>query len=219
NKEKICESGGITTIDLRDGPGSDPYRCQCPFGFTGKHCSIKLGVRKPQSCIIAGWQKSFNKKGWSTCGSNYKFITGFRRSQFNNTNVDGIHNLQKANCCSSNNIHKGQSSTCQNVSWQTSSTINDTWGVCPYGYFINGLFRTNGQRLNNIEQGKCCKPVNHPDKYGDCYDEDISEKFNKKGWVTCKNGGYYIAGLFRSPGGEWLHNIDKLKCCKMVEVI
>ncbi|XP_046863898.1 uncharacterized skeletal organic matrix protein 5-like isoform X1 [Xenia sp. Carnegie-2017] len=30
------------TVDLRDGPGSDPYRCQCPFGFTGRYCSVKL---------------------------------------------------------------------------------------------------------------------------------------------------------------------------------
>ncbi|XP_046864324.1 uncharacterized skeletal organic matrix protein 5-like isoform X2 [Xenia sp. Carnegie-2017] len=42
NKEKLCENGGIMTVDLRDGPGSDPYRCQCPFGFTGRYCSVKL---------------------------------------------------------------------------------------------------------------------------------------------------------------------------------
>ncbi|XP_046864201.1 uncharacterized protein LOC124458176 [Xenia sp. Carnegie-2017] len=42
NKEKLCENGGITTVDLRDGPGSDPYRCQCSFGFTGENCMQKL---------------------------------------------------------------------------------------------------------------------------------------------------------------------------------
>ena len=42
NKEKLCENGGITTVDLRDGPGSDPYRCQCSFGFTGENCKQEL---------------------------------------------------------------------------------------------------------------------------------------------------------------------------------
>ncbi len=27
-------------LDLSDGPGSDPYRCQCPKGFTGELCEI-----------------------------------------------------------------------------------------------------------------------------------------------------------------------------------
>ena len=30
------------TVDLRDGPGSDPYRCQCSFGFTGENCKQEL---------------------------------------------------------------------------------------------------------------------------------------------------------------------------------
>ena len=92
-------------------------------------------------------------------------------------------------------------------------------GVCSYGYFLNGLYRTQDRKLHNIEKGKCCKPINHPDNSGDCYYEHISENFNKKGWAMCKKAGYYITGLFGSPGGDWLHNIDKLKCCKMVEGI
>jgi hypothetical protein len=55
----------------------------------------------------------------------------------------------------------------------------NSWSVCPAGYFLNGLYRTAGQNLHNIEQGKCCKPVNHPKRYEQCYDENIIRKFDK----------------------------------------
>ena len=35
---KNCKNGGKTIIDLKDGPGSDPYRCECAEGYTGDLC-------------------------------------------------------------------------------------------------------------------------------------------------------------------------------------
>ena len=35
---KNCKNGGKTIIDLKDGPGSDPYRCECADGYTGDLC-------------------------------------------------------------------------------------------------------------------------------------------------------------------------------------
>ena len=35
---KNCKNGGKTIIDLKDGPGSDPYRCECADGYTGDIC-------------------------------------------------------------------------------------------------------------------------------------------------------------------------------------
>ena len=90
-----------------------------------------------------------------------------------------------------------------------------TWSVCPGGYFLNGLYRSSGNNLHNIELGKCCKPKGHPNKYVNCYNELTRQTFDKKGWSRCKRIGYYVAGLYKDRNGDWLHNIDKLKCCKM----
>ena len=35
---KNCKNGGKTIIDLKDGPGSDPYRCECADGYSGDLC-------------------------------------------------------------------------------------------------------------------------------------------------------------------------------------
>ena len=91
----------------------------------------------------------------------------------------------------------------------------NTWSLCPIGYFLNGLYRTGGNNLHNIEEGKCCKPVNHPKLYEHCYHEYIRYEFDKKGWTTCKKTGYYVVGVFRDHNKDWLHDIDYLKCCKM----
>ena len=37
---KNCKNGGKTIIDLKDGPGSDPYECECPHGYGGDLCEI-----------------------------------------------------------------------------------------------------------------------------------------------------------------------------------
>jgi hypothetical protein len=38
NNIKSCKNGGKTVIDLKDGPGSDPYRCECPKEYQGDLC-------------------------------------------------------------------------------------------------------------------------------------------------------------------------------------
>ena len=37
---KNCQNGGVTIIDLKDGPGSNPYKCQCEQGYSGDLCEI-----------------------------------------------------------------------------------------------------------------------------------------------------------------------------------
>ncbi|XP_046863448.1 adhesive plaque matrix protein 2-like, partial [Xenia sp. Carnegie-2017] len=210
-----CKNGG----DCKNVGSS--YKCKCKSGFSGRNCQV---LRKPQTCQNANWWKSFNKEGWSTCDSNNKFITGFwrnRRRKFRRFGrvkwfgKDGIYRLEEAKCCLSSKTYRGQSSKCQNANWWDTFDKPGTWSVCPNGYFLNGLYRTKGQRLHNIEEGKCCKPVNHPDRYGHCYNENIIRRFNRKGWTTCRKRGYYVTGFYRDLHGNWLHNIDYLKCCKM----
>ena len=95
---------------------------------------------------------------------------------------------------------------------------NNKWNLCPIGYFLNGLGRSKDNFLHNIEYGHCCKPSNHPNKYGSCYDEDVGKSFDQEGWSICSKAGYYyITGLYRGSGNNWLNNIDKFRCCEMIK--
>ncbi|XP_046863423.1 delta-like protein 4 [Xenia sp. Carnegie-2017] len=177
-------------------------------GFSGECNSC-------QGCVKANWWVSFNKQGWSTCDKTNQFITGLYLSALS-ANNDGLYRLEEAKCCKSSPIYIWQKSICRNANWRD-SLKKKGWSACSIGYFLNGLYRTNGQHLHNLEEGKCCKPVNHPDNYGDCYYENIKNDFNKKGWALCKKDGYYVTGL-RRDCGDWLKDIDSFKCCKMWSV-
>ncbi|XP_046863842.1 uncharacterized protein LOC124457679 isoform X2 [Xenia sp. Carnegie-2017] len=188
------------------------YNCKCKRGYFGKNCQYTF---IPSRCVNANWWLSFDKKGWSKCDNARQFITGFYRNKLKKFNNDGIYKLEEAKCCTSSSLYAGQRSTCKNANWWKSLDKASTWSVCPNGYFLNGLYRTKGQRLHNIEEGNCCKPVNHPNKYAHCYNEYIRHEFDKKGWTTCKKAGYYVTGLYKDHKGDWLHNIDYFRCCKM----
>ena len=43
---KNCKNGGKTIIYLKDGPGSDPYKCECPKGVSGDLCQIGELLKK-----------------------------------------------------------------------------------------------------------------------------------------------------------------------------
>ncbi|XP_046864158.1 neurogenic locus notch homolog protein 1-like [Xenia sp. Carnegie-2017] len=187
--------------------------CTCMEGFSGECNSCQVNV-KPV-CVKANWWRSFNKQGWSTCDTTNQFITGLYRSTLS-ANYDGLYRLEEVKCCKSSPLYIGQKSICRGANWWVSFNKKG-WSVCSNGYFLNALYRTNGQHLHNLQGGKCCKPVNHPDKYGDCYHENIKNDFKKKGWTMCKKDGYYVTGL-RRDSGDWLKDIDSFKCCKMWSV-
>jgi hypothetical protein len=46
HKKKNCKNGGKTIIYLKDGPSSDPYRCECPKGYSGDLCQIGELLKK-----------------------------------------------------------------------------------------------------------------------------------------------------------------------------
>ena len=105
-----------------------------------------------------------------------------------------------------------QGSFFKNLSIFTHS--NNVWAMCPKGTYLQGLYKSEGKFLGNIETGKCCQPEGHDNHWGDCYDEDVSESFDKKGWSNCKDG-YHMAGFYRG-GCDKLYCIEKFKCCKML---
>ena len=87
--------------------------------------------------------------------------------------------------------------------------------VCPTGYFLQGLYRNSGEGwVHHIEEAKCCKPNTFPDKYEDCYGEDIWGPFDNIGLSGCKKRGYYVAGIYKG-GCDNLGCIERLFCCKM----
>ena len=88
----------------------------------------------------------------------------------------------------------------------------NVWAECPAGYFIRGFRRSSGDWLDNIEEGKCCKPNGFPNRYETCYDESIS--FDKKGLSKCTKSDYYVTGIYKGNCRQ-LYCIESLKCCKM----
>ena len=90
------------------------------------------------------------------------------------------------------------------------------WALCPAGYYLNGLRLGCGRPafLSDIEEGKCCRPQNHPNSYEDCYDEDVSSSFDTCCWSECQRAGFYMIGFYKSSCND-LNCIDKFRCCKM----
>ncbi|XP_078359278.1 uncharacterized protein LOC144643797 [Oculina patagonica] len=162
-------------------------------------------------CRNANWWGSFDRTGWSTCDSTTEYLTGFfRNDQWQN---DPIYLLEEGTCCKAPAPIQDQASTCTNANWWGVLDSIHRWGVCPDGYFLQGLYRTAGNNLHNIEEGRCCKPDNLPNSYPHCYDHDVSSSFNSKGWINCDDG-YYLTGIYRG-GCNILHCIDKFRCCKL----
>ena len=90
---------------------------------------------------------------------------------------------------------------------------NHTWSTCPNGTYLQGIYKSGGNQLHNIEEGKCCKPKGHPDRWGQCYDQDVSSSFDHEGWSSCSEG-YYMVGLYRG-NCDYIQCIDTFKCCQM----
>ena len=91
------------------------------------------------------------------------------------------------------------------------SFSNNRWGLCPNGYYLNGM-RTGGKDyIHRIEEARCCRPQNHPNSYEDCYDESVGNSLGKR---ECKQAGYYMAGFYRGSCDKF-DCLEKLRCCKM----
>lgn len=89
--------------------------------------------------------------------------------------------------------------------------------LCPPGFFLRGLYRGANHNIGNIEWSKCCKPSHHPYEYNGCYNEDVSNTFNKAGLSECKQPGHFIVGFRTTSGDHKLSNIVQFKCCKMAQ--
>ncbi|CAB4024293.1 Hypothetical predicted protein [Paramuricea clavata] len=190
----------------------EPVSTSTPPEITQKPSST---IMSHTSCSNASWRESFKSSGWSKCGKDNLFITGFYRNH-PYSDSDPITLLEETRCCSSIQEFSEQNGNCRTANWWKSLDFNNRWSLCPSGYFLNGLYRNKGQFLHSIEEGYCCRPNNHPDRYGLCYDEDVGVSFDREGWSNCSKPEYYITGVYRGSGENWLNNVDKFRCCQMV---
>ena len=71
----------------------------------------------PPTCSVADWRESFKKPGWSKCGKNDLFITGFYRLNPSVNTRDPISLLEQARCCSSTPEFRGHDGTCTTANW------------------------------------------------------------------------------------------------------
>ena len=90
------------------------------------------------------------------------------------------------------------------------------WALCPTGYYLNGLRLGGGPPtyLLHIDEGQCCHPQGHPYSYEHCYDEDVTDSFDNRGWSGCQQAEYYMTGFYKSDCND-LYCIEKFRCCKM----
>ncbi|CAL1535882.1 unnamed protein product [Lymnaea stagnalis] len=179
---------------------------------------LNLLVGGQGTCSMTEWLLNFDKEGHSQCEIDNTYIRGFYRSaRWSWSSDDGIGLIEGAQCCSPNSPWTSSGTQTVFADWTKLFDNNNVWANCPAGYFLQGLYRS-GQfpgLLHNIEDGRCTKPADHPNYYGQCYDEDISVCFDDKGLCKCKDD-YLVAGLYRGTCDN-LYCLETLKCCKMAD--
>ncbi|KAL9955812.1 hypothetical protein ACROYT_G037195 [Oculina patagonica] len=164
-------------------------------------------------CDQADWQASLDRAGWSVCPQKNTYLKGLWR----NDRVPGderVGRIEYGRCCTAwEKAFANQPAVCTKANWWRTLDRKNVWALCPNGYFLNGLYKTDGKNLYNIEEGQCCRPLNG-DGYDGCYDEDVTISFDNRGWSDCQRTGYYMTGIYKSVC-EKLYCIEKFKCCRM----
>ncbi|PFX12729.1 Hemicentin-1 [Stylophora pistillata] len=176
------------------------------------------GSKRPR-CDNAYWWESLDRAKWSVCPKTNTYLRGFWRSAFQRGD-ERVGRLEEGRCCDAVlPLYAGQPATCSNTDWSDRLNRYNVWALCPSGYFMNGLRldRSLPAFLNNIAEAKCCRPQNHPSSSDDCYDEDVTISFDKKGWSECQRDGFYMTGFYKSDCNN-LYCIEKFRCCKMINV-
>ncbi|XP_059147112.1 aerolysin-4-like [Physella acuta] len=166
-------------------------------------------------CSRTNWTESWKKAGNSRCNGYYDFISGFYRAAFTGAESDSIELIEGVECCSRNLPWDKSRTQVMIANWWYSFHRDDSWSLCPTGYFLNGFYRTKDADrgfLDNIKVGRCSKPSDHPAYYSHCYDHDIGTCFANVGLCKC-NDGYYVTGLYKGNCSR-LYCIRTLRCCK-----
>ncbi|KAI8798498.1 Biomphalysin 10 [Biomphalaria glabrata] len=165
------------------------------------------------ACTKSSWLTSFDSAGQSMCDEVDYYIRGFERSSANGDH--SLNRLEGVECCSAPTPWSDMELLVVYQDWTYDLDTGNHWVFCPNGYFLQGLQRSQGRNLDNIEAARCTKPAIHPHRHSDCYDEDISSCFDGTGLCSCREN-YFVTGLYRSKCNS-LQCLDKLECCKMAD--
>ena len=166
---------------------------------------------------IANWWHSFDRMGWSHCHNN-RYMTGLWRNsrpkkRWWSRPHDGIYRIEEVECRDPpSRLMSSRGHHCVNGNWWRSFDHRG-WSKCPRGYYMEGLYRTSGNSLSNIEEAHCCRPRKQIKAWGRCYDQDVSRSLDYRGWSKCRHG-HYMVGLWRNNCNE-LFCIEKFRCCRM----
>ena len=96
------------------------------------------------------------------------------------------------------------------------------WASCDAGGYINGIYRSDGLYLWNIEDLRCCGMAAdaQPAEWGECTELDVSATFDAPTTQTCPEGMALVAiQLSTYDDGGRLYHIERLKCCEIVGVL
>ena len=157
---------------------------------------MKSQVNKPSThSHNENWWHSFDHQGWSYCGRD-RYMTGLYRNDEGGS--DPIYHLEEAKCADApGQLYPAEGYwDCYEHDW-TGSFDHRGWSTCNNGYYMTGLYRSDGDRLYNIEKSRCCRPKSQVKSWGHCYNHNVWSSFDRKGWSTC-NSGFYMAGLYRN---------------------
>jgi len=174
-----------------------------------------LALSEKSVCRTANWWNSFNSEGYSQCGLT-DYIRGFFRNHRRKGKEDTIKLLEEAKCCGRSSPWWNKETVIVYADWWSLLDEKNKWGECQPGYFLQGFYRSKNHRVRNIEEGRCAKPAGHPEHYGHCYNEDISKCFEKRGLCQCREN-YFVTGFYKG-NCDYLHCIEKLRCCKMANL-
>ncbi|XP_078368380.1 uncharacterized protein LOC144652235 [Oculina patagonica] len=167
-------------------------------------------------CYAVDWRITLSQPGWSNCSCSGSYLTGFwRENDAVFSADDGIDNIKQGGCCIPPQEYEDDTPVCQTVDWKNVLSGNNQWALCPEGFFLQGIYRSNDTWLHNIEQALCCKPRNFQNMKLDCYDENVRISLDEKGWSMCKRYWYDMVGIYRE-GCDHLYCIEMIKCCRMM---
>lgn len=172
---------------------------------------VTCTIPSPQT-EYANWEESFDREGWSLCG-NGKYMTGLYRERFKSGD-ERIGRIEFAECrdAPSNLCPIKEDLDCYNHNWW-SSFDSAGWSKCNTGYYMTGIYNTNGAELYHIEVATCCRPKSQVKLWGKCQNHNVGASFDREGWSKCRKGSY-MAGLYRSSC-ERLGCIETFFCCEM----
>lgn len=153
--------------------------------------------------------------------SNFELLVGLKASSFN-----GLNRIQEASFAT---VEDTEKMTCTTVDWFESDpgfSGDGGFSSCPVGYYLAGFCRV-GDRYDDVRgpkqitKGKCCKPDELAEEWGQCHNTPL---FTDLGWSGCKTSDdglqTVMVGLQMKygslPSNQSLKALSEAKCCELV---